>query len=120
MNSPRSNPPMMLSAVRLEFEDLGLQRGGVEFESVSPQALGAIKRKIGVDQQTLPIDGVAEGARDADAHAEAALVAFVRDGLSTAPDDIAGEFVETVHACVRVADDDEFVAARSRHEVAVA
>ena len=43
-----------------------------------------------------------------------------RTGLRTLVDDLAGELVEAIHACVRVADDDEFVAARSGDEVALA
>ena len=53
----------------LGVQDLGLQRSGVEFKSISAQALGAIERKIRVDEQALPIDGGAEGAGDADARA---------------------------------------------------
>ncbi len=46
-------------------------------------------------------------------------MAFVLRGLAYALDDLAGEFVEAVHAGLGVADDDEFVAARPRDEIAV-
>ena len=100
--------------------DLRLQRLGVELEPIAAQTLGAIEREIGVDEQPLPVDRAAEGAGDADAHAEAALVAFVEDRLAGALDHPARKRVEAGHAGVGMADDDEFVAAGARDEIAFA
>ena len=102
----------------LGVEDLGLQRGGVEFEAVAAEALGAIEREIGVDQQPLAVDVGAVSAGDADAHAQPALVAGVDDRPADVVDDPPRQFVEARHAGVGVADDDEFVAAGAGDEVA--
>src|SRR5580692_1610197 len=71
----------------LFLDDRRVQRFGEEFEAIAAKLLGAVEREIGIDQQTFPDDLLAEGAGDADAHAEAAFMAFVQGRLADAIDD---------------------------------
>ena len=102
----------------LDVDDLGLESGGVEFEAVAAEALGAIEGEIGVDQQPLAVDVGAVGAGDADAHPQPAFVAVVDDRPADVVDDLPRQVVESGHAAVGVANDDELVAAGAGDEVA--
>ncbi len=99
---------------------LGLHRLGEEFRTVAAEALGAVERDVGVDEQALTVDRGAESAGDADAHAEAAFVTIIGSRLADRLDEPVGEVAEPLHPHVGVADDHEFVAAGARDEIALA
>ena len=117
MNSPRSSPPNDVVAGALGVDNFSLERGGVEFEAVSAEALGAIEGKSALTSKR---------CRSTAAPNAPAMPMLIPSGTRgprarsacDALDDVAREFVEADHVLVGIANDDEFVAAGAGDEVA--
>ena len=112
-----------LSEIELEDAarlDLAIHLGLEEMRGAATFGLGAIESHVGVAQQRVGAVAVAGGKRDADAGADHDLVAAHLVGPADGLDQLRGERARLVGIAERRLHDGEFVAAQTRHQIAVA
>ena len=103
---------------RQALDRLGLDLLGEEAETVLAVFLGEVHRHVGILGQRLHVATIRRVHGDADAGRGVALVAAQLQGLAEHRQQVAGDAFDVIALGDLLQNDDEFVAAEPRHDVA--